>query len=90
MEPTRVEGRRWFTVSGRLVAGGQELMLGEGAHADDLAPSPFDSALAQAEIAERVRRLYAARYGDPEAVWAELRVLETPRENVFDVKLPFL
>ena len=77
---------RWFTVRGSLVAGGKRVMIATGAHADDLP----EGEAAKTDIAERVRKHYAALYGDPKAAWDTLDVAEVPPENgFFDVRLPF-
>ena len=77
---------RWFTVRGSLVAGEKRVMIAEGAHADDLP----ERAAGKTDIAERVRKHYAALYGDPEAAWETLDITEIPPENgFFDVTFPF-
>ena len=73
---------RWFTVRGTLVANGREIRVGEGAHADDL---PKGEA-GKEEIAERVRKHYAARYDDAAAHWRDLDVYEVPLETPTSTK----
>ncbi len=63
---------RQFSILGSLAAGDREVMVGHGAHADDLPPD--DAGLL--EIADRVRRHYGDMYGDAHAQWIELHIWE--------------
>lgn len=63
---------RQFSIIGSLAAGGREVMIGQGAHADDLPPD--DAGIV--EIADRVRQHYGKMYDESAAQWMELHVWE--------------
>ena len=75
--PNLADQRR-FTVLGLIAcADGQKIMVGEGAHADDL-PAGEDGIQ---EMADRICKHYGEMYGDPTATWRLLRLWEHGTNN---------
>jgi hypothetical protein len=65
--------QRRFSVLGLVAcADGQKVMVGHGAHAEDL---PEGEAGIQ-EMAARIAKHYGTMYGDPAATWRLLRLWE--------------
>lgn len=74
-------GVRYFLLRGTLIAGTRQWLMFEAAHADDLP----EGEAGKTEIAERVRRYYAAQIGDPGARWSDdLDMIERQPDAVID------